>query len=233
MDIVLQVLGTVGLVETVVEFAYVITNRENFTPFEEVFFLTSGCIEMLGEVLFLLMGIRILLLHKDCKGVKALVQDPVHNVAKAFLDEVQGKNAEKQYGVYSAVSICVSVLPLPVWATFWPVWGSLFDGDGDEGLRLALSICSLGLICVFVFFGCKQDDMYAATVVVFVMYAMEKVFEEYILLSDLERLIPGDLGKALVGFQMTEILSVVFILACFAWAQILETSEPTENDGPM
>lgn len=43
---------------------------------------------------------------------------------------------------------------------------------------------------------------------------MEKVFEVYILLSDPERLCSGDLGKALVVFQMAEMLSVTFILAC-------------------
>lgn len=50
MGIAIQVLVTAGLVEMVVEFTYVVTNRDNFTPFEEVFFLTSGSIEMLGEL---------------------------------------------------------------------------------------------------------------------------------------------------------------------------------------
>ena len=37
---------------------YVLTNRESFTNFEEVFFLTAGSFEMLGEVVFL-FGLRI------------------------------------------------------------------------------------------------------------------------------------------------------------------------------
>ena len=49
-DIVIQVFGTFGLEATIVEFIYVVTNRENFTNFEEVFFLTAGSFEMLGEV---------------------------------------------------------------------------------------------------------------------------------------------------------------------------------------
>ena len=49
-DIVIQVFGTFGLEATIVEFIYVVTNRENFTNFEEVFFLTAGSFEMLGKV---------------------------------------------------------------------------------------------------------------------------------------------------------------------------------------
>lgn len=59
MDFAVQLFGTMGLIETVVVFSNAITNRENFTTFEEVFFLTSGSIEMLGEVAFLLMGIGV------------------------------------------------------------------------------------------------------------------------------------------------------------------------------
>lgn len=46
------------------------------------------------------------------------------------------------------------------------------------------------------------------------MYAFEKVFEVYVLMSDLERLCPGGLGKALLGFLMAEILSLAIIFAC-------------------
>lgn len=221
MDIVLQVLGTFGLIETVVEFTYVLTNRDNFTTFEEVFFLTSGCIEMLGEVVFLLVGITIFFQDKDCKGVRALVQDPVHNLAKAIFDEAAKNESETngEYVGWSLIAIFISVLSLPVWATFWPVWGGSFDGDGDDGLRLALSICSLALIYIWILISCKEREISLdqGLYVLFIMYAIEKVFEEYILLSDLERLCPGDLGKALVAFQLAEIMSVAFILACFVW----------------
>lgn len=37
---------------------------------------------------------------------------------------------------------------------------------------------------------------------------MQKVFEVCILLSDLQPLCPGDLGKALVAFQVAKVLSV-------------------------
>lgn len=223
MDLAIQVLGTAGLVETVVEFTYVVTNRESFTPFEEVFFLTSGSIEMLGEVLFLMVGLYIFLGEKDCNRAKALLRDPVHNCARVAFDEAAdtdtAKGFEDDYYRGSAFAIVISVLSLPVWATFWPVWGSLFDGDGDGGLRLALSICSLALCCTLLFLACKGKED-PAVYVVFVMYAMEKVFEVYILLSDLERLCPGDLGKALVAFELTEILSVAYIVPVFVWKDL-------------
>ena len=45
-DIVIQVLGSCGLAATIVEFIYVVTNRDIFTKFEEVFFLTAGSFKM-------------------------------------------------------------------------------------------------------------------------------------------------------------------------------------------
>lgn len=59
--------------------------------------------------------------------------------------------------------------------------------------------------------------------ILFVMYAMKKrCFRSiYILLSDLERLCPGDRAKALVAFQLTEILSVAFILVCIVRTECL------------
>ena len=48
-----------SLAATIVEFIYVVTNRDSFTKFEEVFFLTAGSFEMLGEVYFLIWGLKI------------------------------------------------------------------------------------------------------------------------------------------------------------------------------
>ena len=42
-------IGVSGLAATIMEFIYVVTNRDNFTNFEEVFFLTAGSFEMLGD----------------------------------------------------------------------------------------------------------------------------------------------------------------------------------------
>lgn len=234
MELALQLLGTVGLVETVVEFTYVVTNRENFTPFEEIFFLASGCIEMLGEVIFLVAGIWECFRQRDCEGSRALVKDPIHNIASGVLDG----NVDN-YNVLSLFAIWVSVLSLPIWASFWPAWGRLFDGDGDEVLRFALSTCSLYLVGIMLIQGYRGYDSSAdrtslfktyatgkSGATVFVAYAMEKTFEVYILLSDLDRLCPGDLGKALVGFQLTEILSVALILACVVKQGLTHTAEP-------
>lgn len=52
------------------------------------------------------------------------------------------------------------------------------------------------------------------------MYGMEKVFEVFILFSDIDRLCPSDLGKSLIAFQAVEILSViiiVFVLVSVLW----------------
>lgn len=221
MDIVMQVLGAAGLVETVVEFTYVLTNRHNFTPFEEVFFLASGCTEMLAEVVFLLMVVRITFRDRNFKVVKSVVRDPIHNLAKRAFDLTAGKELEEIAGDYvdgAILTLLVAALPLPVWATFWPVWGELFDGDGDDGLRLALSSCSLGLYCVWIYFSCREKTLTGtASCLVFVVYAMEKAFEVCVLLSDVERLCAGGLGKALLALLLVEISSLAFILARFAW----------------
>lgn len=144
------------------------------------------------------------------------------------------------YGYLSYLAIGISVLSLLVWATFWPVWGSSFEGDGDDGLRLALSTSSVvlfGVVILPICCRCSSDNTIGlALVVVLFMYAMEKIFEVYILLSDLERLCPGDLGKALVGFQSTEILSVIVILVCMGCGPsvgITDANKPTELDGPI
>lgn len=52
----LQLLGSAGIVETVVEFPYALVNLKDFTPFERVFFLFSGSAEMLGELIVLGYG---------------------------------------------------------------------------------------------------------------------------------------------------------------------------------
>lgn len=222
MDIVMQVLGAAGLVETVVEFTYVLTNRENFRPFEEVYFLVTGCTEMLGEAAFLLMVMKISFRDRTIKVLKSLFRDPVHNLAKRAFDLTAGKEAEEVAGDYvdgSILAVLVSVLSLFVWATFWPVWGvPPFEGDGDGGLRLALSSCSLGICCIWLYFSCSEKTVTGtASCLVFIMYATVKVFEVLILLSDLGRLCPGGLGKALVAFLLVEITSVAFILVRFVW----------------
>lgn len=48
-----EVMGTFTLVETLLEFSYVVRNRTVFTPFEQVFFLSAGISEMAGEVMLL------------------------------------------------------------------------------------------------------------------------------------------------------------------------------------
>ncbi|CAM9721959.1 unnamed protein product, partial [Ectocarpus fasciculatus] len=125
MDFAVQLFGTMGLIETVVEFSYAITNRENFTTFEEVFFLTSGSIEMLGEVAFLLMGIGVFFRKKDRAGFKALLKDPVHNLARGIFEGAAEKKLQGEaYDECSCLAVMVSILSLFVWATYWPVWGS-------------------------------------------------------------------------------------------------------------
>ena len=82
-DIVIQVLGTFGLAATIVGFIYVVTNRDTFTNFEEVFFLTAGSFEMLGKVVFL-FGLWIATEDNfSLKVLKSLIKDPVHNMASA------------------------------------------------------------------------------------------------------------------------------------------------------
>ena len=57
------------------------------------------------------------------------------------------------------------------------------------------------------------------------MYAMEKAFEVYIILSDVDRLITGDLGWWLVGFQVVDILSITVFLRFSYHHKLLRSNE--------
>ncbi|CBN80266.1 expressed unknown protein [Ectocarpus siliculosus] len=219
MEVAVQVFGAAGLVETVVEVAYVVTTLRRFTTFEEWYFLASVSFEVAGELLFLFAGICLLSRNSNRRTTaRALTKDPVHHVAAVATDS---DYMSWEFAALSLASTVVSLLPLLAWATFLPVWGEPFAEDGgDEGLRVALSAFSLTGVVAMLASGerarrsspgsKRQRAMDTLVVVGVVSYATQKAFEVCVLASAWERLCTGVLGKALVVLLTVEILSVAF-----------------------
>lgn len=66
----MDLLGSMSLVKTVVEFVYVMSSLDKFTRFERVFFLFAGISEIAGEVLLVMTMINWL--HKRRTGAGCL-----------------------------------------------------------------------------------------------------------------------------------------------------------------
>ncbi|CAN0163821.1 unnamed protein product [Ectocarpus fasciculatus] len=217
MEVAVQVFGAAGLVETVVEVAYVVTNLHRFTIFEEWYFLASVSFEVVGELLFLFAGVCLLSRTSNRRTTaKALTKDPVHHVAAVATDS---DYMSWEFAALSLASTFVSLLPLLAWATFFPVWWDSFAGD-DEGLRVALSAFSLtGVVALLASAEMarrsspgfeRQRTMDTLVVVGVVSYATQKAFEVCVLATGWDRLCTGALCRALVVLLTVEILSVAF-----------------------
>lgn len=214
---VATILGAMGLVETVTEFVYAWV-RKSFTPFENVFFLTCGSFELFGELAAIFLSARYVWSAGyggedlvDTMGV--ILKDPIHNLAYPHRD---AGVIDKSLLAASSVGVMVSNIPVLLWATFYPVWGGF---SGDVGARFLLSIIS----CFFVAsqhvvrFGCKSREQevpfWVRTCFFCSKYALCKGFEVFWLISKSDRLAPDELGKALITFQVVELLSVAIVIA--------------------
>lgn len=182
-----------------------------------MFFLTTVVFESGAELLFLSVGYCWLRRHSNLRtSVKTLSKDPVHHIAAVATDSADDISWE--LSALSHASIVLSLVPLLAWLTFFPVWGSSFSGVNDQDLREALSICSLVGVGAFVFSSARavvsslgvdrQSAMDVVVAIGMVLYAMQKCFVVYVLLSNLERLCPNVLGKALIAFLCLEVVSV-------------------------
>lgn len=244
-NIVMQALGTCGLAASIMEFIYVWTNRDSFTNFEEVFFLTAGSLEMLGEVVFLISGLIIASKNSwSVEILKTLIQDPVHILASAGGGILSGDGAEtvdEDIFLCSDWAFVISLLSALPWAVFFPVWGPSFEEQGR--LRLALSISSLVLLLfpsLIICFGemisleiKKRAMNIISSFCLCALYAMEKVFEVFIILSEADRLMADDLGWWLVGFQVIEIFSVALFFGRFTYhASVTRTMDVPRRNGP-
>eukprot|EP00752_Nemacystus_decipiens_P017763 g15926.t1 len=103
--IALDLIGSLSLVETLLEFIYVIRSRSKFTPFERLFFMAAGISEMAGEVLLLI--IMVAWLHqKRISGIRKkdplsraaaqdhlgrLSKDPIHRLIVAPMKNFKGR----------------------------------------------------------------------------------------------------------------------------------------------
>lgn len=221
---VLQVLGTAGIVESVVEFAYAIMNSENFTPFESVFFSVSGGAEILGEATLLFFMVRRML-KKDsagsaCRVGRHYLRDPIHIWCFSPWWEEEGYDFDLEDNAVRA--LILSLMPTLFW---WVVLAILtlgmgFQSDGDFNVMLILSSVSL---CFFVSFSaslCFSLLDYPNGYPVYAsLYAVPKVFEVYLLETRRERLIMSDggkLGLPLLILQLLGLLSCLLVVGKFA-----------------
>eukprot|EP00752_Nemacystus_decipiens_P011561 g10266.t1 len=213
MEFVVQVFGGAGLIETIVELAYVVSSWQRFNAFEELLFLTNVAFEIGAELLFLCIGSCWLRRHSNLRtSVKTLTKDPVHHIAAVATDSADDISWE--LSALSLATIVLSLAPLLAWLTFLPVWGSPYGGADDRGVRVALSVMSLvGVGGFVVSIGRarvassgldKQRAMDVVVAVGMVLYAMQKSFEVFVLLSNVERLCPGVIGRALIAFLCFE-----------------------------
>lgn len=226
-DIVIQVSGMCGLAGTFAEFIYAVTNKDSFTNFEEVFFLTAGFFDVLGEFVFLFIGLLLFCANAEVnfpvRILTVFTRDPVHNIAW-IKTRVRFGSDERSWEVVillvATLEIIVSALSVLPWAVFFPVWFRSFEGD--KGVRLALSISSLVLLILFpvIVYSMRFDHKVLSEFLSLFwlcgMHIMEKVFEVYIVLSNARRLITGVLGWCMVGCLVIDIISVVLILVRFA-----------------
>lgn len=211
-----QVLGTAGIVESVVEFSYAIMNSENFTPFERIFFLVSGSAEMVGEATLLFFMVRRML-KKDsagnaCRVGRSYLRDPMHVWSFSPWWEEEGYDFDLEDNAVRA--LILSLLPTLFW---WVVLAILtlglgFESEGDGRVMLALSSVSL---CFFVAFSASVCfsllDYPNGYPVYACLYAVPKVFEVYLLETRRERLIMSDEGK--LGLPLF-ILQLLGLLSC-------------------
>lgn len=188
----------------------------------EVFFLTNVVFEIGAELLFLFIGYCWLRRHSNLRtSVKTLTKDPVHHIAAVATDSAGDISWE--LSALSLATIVLSLAPLLGWLTFFPVWGPSFGDADNRGVRFALSVCSLVGVGAFAASSARaklassgldrQKAMDALVAIGMAMYAMQQCFEVYVLLSNLERLCPGVIGKALIAFLCFEVLSVAIVVA--------------------
>lgn len=187
----------------------------------EVFFLTSVSFEIWAELIFLSIGFCWLRRHSNLRtSVKTLTKDPVHHIAAVATDSADDISWE--FSALSLATIVLSLVPLLAWSTFFPLWGPSFADAGDQSARTALSACSIVGVGTFVTSGARarvassgvdrQRAMDVLVAVGMVLYAGQKCFEVYFLLSNIERLCPHTIGKALIAFLCFEVVSVAIVV---------------------
>lgn len=223
MELALQMFGAAGLVETFVEFTYIWSERQSFSNFEEVFFLVTSLCELVGEAIFLCTAAFWLITTPPrtfqwCY-VTMLAKDPIHVLASYSRIGGQSIGAhERQYVTACFVALSIPMLPMFLWATYYPVWRGVFEGQGDDSFRWSLSAASSLLVVAGIILGISNGGcggieipekwMEAFSFLVPVTYLLPKLFGAHVFLSNIERLSPGMLGMAFISLQIVEILSV-------------------------
>lgn len=226
-----QVVGIAGIAETLVEFSYALANLKDFTPFEYVFFLVSGSVEMFTVLIVMGIMARTMLKKNNiadaCRVAKYYLRDPIHVICFPPWREEEGYDADLEAGAFIAIFY-------PFWPTFswWLVltFGTGFKSDGDRDLMLTLSVVSLCSLLLFLVTCIPSgwDDV-AKYPLLASFYSVPKVFELYLLASRQERLASSKLGVMLIYLQVLEVLSCAFIVSRYI-LKYLELSQARESN---
>lgn len=227
--------GALGLLETMVQVAYMVTNHENFSAFEGTFFVLSGLFEAAGEIL-LLLGIAWIVVYQESESSwrqlsQLVTTDPLHNLFMP--SRIAEETNELVHLALSASAVIVSTMPLVAWASFLPVWG--FHAQDDDSARLVISVVAFVVVAsIAMFFAVNWvefmpeergswssltsyvDDASTAVGLAFlgiqavvVLYAIQKLLGLVVLFSDAGKLCSGFFGKALVLLLLIELVSAI------------------------
>lgn len=207
-----------------VMFGYVFIRRGNFNNFEEAFLLTTAGFETAAETFYVLAGISVYSSGQRKGFWRAMATNPVHHYARALL---LGGSQERrtQYFAAANVAMFVALTSLVPWALFCPVWGPSFEAEsGDVMMALSTWSC-VGVVVLIlsvafsvpVYDFCRHSSDWSQvmfhSIISMILYISIKVFEVYVLLSDPERLCSSAFGKALVGLQLSEVVSIAAFVA--------------------
>lgn len=240
---VCQLLGTAGFVEIIFELLYVYSQWSIFTKFERFFFTFTAWLELFGEALAL-VGLLFMFRRAQngrCQGhenhvhvklrltdmCRALLQDPVHNLARPIdftrgdrdgsrppgvLKEEYAKHKHLQYylGIASAGVAVPGGICILFWVIFFPMWG-MYDGE-DYDLRLWICVSSWLWLVVAVLVIKFMSGASKYVFVVVTPYALIKTVEILLLFTRGKRLVMGVVGETLRTLQLLELISVACIL---------------------
>lgn len=250
-DNVNQLLGICGFVEAIVGFIFIeLTNEDSLPEFLYEFFHTTSLMDVMAGALFSLFGFLLsdyLPPEEGGSSLKRLMLLFMHPAHVLTQSKINGDDSGRVVYYHARISFFCWRFTTVLWASFYPVWDSRFTGD--EGLWIALSTISLVLVLLFMFkvhginglcgIVFMPNVLYSTLFkwgfsLLFLMYAMDKAFELFILLSNGERLIGGIIGVSLVGLQATIIFSVAFLLFHLWVRENGENSNINveEQDGP-
>lgn len=222
-----QMFGISSRVATIVEYIYLLNNKDMFTDFEYGFFFAALHSDVMIEISILLHVLLVILEGisiSTWKALKFLLMDPVNILAGVNLN-ADGFSRGERHLIFCTLFIFeVSMISsLVIWASYPQVWNSGFTKDRlvrwallklnlIHNLGLFYGVyreCLLRLNCFPVFSSGQFKLKYS---LVSSTYILEKTLKLYILLSNKERLVIGITGEFLVASQVEKVFAAAIFL---------------------